>query len=311
MLALRQRLSYKQAKWALALMLLLSFLASAFQIVADWQDERIAIHNRIMATLHTVDNAATEAAYSLDANLAKQVLAGLIQADAFREVSIQDDLGNTLADISHPFKPSPFNWAADLLFSQFSDKFTLPLNYNGTMHVGQLTASIDIGAATTSFISRSLRLVVTALVAAIVFSVVILTLIYFQTSRPLTRFIEKLGLLSAHKRSEEELRFEEASRNDELGVLAQTFLALWHQQKHVESQLEKSESYFKAVLHQSSECMLLTNLSGRILDCNNEACRLLGYDQNTLFTMNIHDIDCHKIVPLEEWSKVQPDEVKW
>lgn len=310
MLALRKRLSYKQAKWALVLMLLLSVAMSSFQIFSDWREEKDSIHQRIMATFSAVKSATTEAAYTLNSSLAEQVLAGLIQSNVFREVILKDDLGNQLAYLHRPVTPTSFRWLSDFLFSGLTQNVVLPLSYNNRLTVGTVTGVVDVGAVTTSFISRSLRLMGTTLVMTLLFGIAMMTLFYLQTSRPLNRFIAKLALLSDKTPSNEVLQFDETSRNDELGVLARTFSALWHQQKHVESKLEKSESYFKAVLHQSSECMLLANLKGRILDCNSEACRLLGYDQDALLALHLQDIDPKYHLSSLELSQVRPEEVK-
>ncbi|REG81009.1 putative bifunctional diguanylate cyclase/phosphodiesterase [Marinomonas pollencensis] len=297
MLALRKRLSYKQAKWALGLMLLLSVVMSSFQIFSDWREEKASIHQRITAAFNAVESATTEAAYTLNSRLAEQILTGLIQSNVFREVTLKDDLDNQLAYLYRPAKASPFQWISEFLFSDLTKNLEFPLQYDNQLTVGTVIGVVDVGAVTSSFVSRSLRLMGTILVMTLLFGVAMMTLFYLQTSRPLNRFIAKLSLLSDNTLGNDTLKFEEASRNDELGVLARTFLALWHQQKYVENKLEKSEAYFKAVLHQSSECMLLANLKGRILDCNSEACYLLGYDQDALLTLNIQDIDPRHRLP--------------
>lgn len=310
MLALRKRLSYKQAKWALGLMLLLSIIMSSFQIIADWREEKDSIHHRIMATFNTVKSATTEAAYTLNSSLAERVLAGLIQSDVFREVTLKDELGNQLAYLYRPVKPSNFRWLSDYLFNGLTKRVVLPLNYDGRITVGSVTGVVDVGAVTASFISRSVRLVGITITMTLLFGISMMTLFYLLTSRPLNRFIKKLSQLSDKTLSSTTLQFEETSRDDELGVLARTFSALWHQQKYVESQLEKSESYFKAVLHQSSECMLLANLKGRILDCNSEASHLLRYDQEHLLTLNIQDIDPKHHLSSMELSLTGTEDVK-
>lgn len=310
MLKIRDRLYYKQAKWALGLMLVLSISISSFQIYSDWQEEKANIHSRIESSLNTVKSAATEAAYSLDANLAKQVVAGLIQSNVFREVSFRDDLGNELAHFYRPMTHPAFYWLTQYLFRGLVTQVSLPLIYHDALHVGVVKAYVDVKAVTASFLARSSRLVVTTLLACLLFGLAVLTLIYLQTSRPLTNFIAKLSLLNDTDYSKQQLNFPEAARNDELGVLSRTFSALWHQQKHVESELAKSESYFKAVLHQSSECLLLADLKGRILDCNHEACRLLGYAKNELLLLSIQDIDPRYCVEqLAQWIKAQQGDV--
>ena len=173
MLKIRDRLYYKQAKWALGLMLVLSISISSFQIYSDWQEEKANIQSRIESSLNTVKSAATEAAYSLDANLAKQVVAGLIQSNVFREVSFRDDLDNELAHFYRPVKPPAFHWLTQYLFSGLVTQFSLPLIYHDALHVGVVKAYVDVQAVTASFLARSSRLVVTTLLACLLFGLVV------------------------------------------------------------------------------------------------------------------------------------------
>lgn len=291
MLALRKRLSYKQAKWALVILLLLSLSMSAFQILIDWKEEQVIIENQIMSTLRIVESSASEAAYYLDDDLAKTVLTGLMRSNSFHKARLEDDLGYELASMYRSLAPLPLRWLSSNIFSGLPARFSLPLKRDDQLVVGTLVVSIDNAAATNGFIRRSIRLVTTSFISASLLSLAMFMLFYFQISRPLYRVIEQLNWLEKEEDEPAELKFKQTSREDELGILARTITALWHKRKKVESELAKSEEYFKAVLHQSSECMLLTNLKGQILDCNGETCRLLDYDAPTLLTLNIQDID--------------------
>ncbi|SHF38496.1 diguanylate cyclase/phosphodiesterase [Marinomonas polaris DSM 16579] len=303
MLVLRKRLYYKQAKWALVLLLLLSFLMSIFQILSDWKEEKETIKNQVMSILHIVEDAATEAAYTLDKDLAKKVLTGLMLSNSFYKAKIEDDLGNELASKYMPLSKLSLRWLSDDLFSDLQHTFTLPLISNDTYKAGLLTVSIDSVALTNGFLRRNIRLITTSLISAFLLGAAMLILFYVQISRPLYRLIDQLSWLEKDDNDPIQLKFKQTAREDELGILARTITALWHKRKKVEAELAKSEAYFKAVLHQSSECMLLTNLKGQILDCNSETCRLLAYDKPTLLTLTIQDIDPEQTPSLlREWT---------
>ena len=311
MLPLRKRLSYKQAKWALVLILLLSLLMSFFQILVDWQEEKATIQNQVMSTLHIVEEAATEAAYSLDEEFARKVVAGLMQSKHFYNVKIEDDLGYELANQYMPLAKLSWRWLSDDIFGDLQHSFTLPLMSGNNYQVGKLTVSIDSVALTNGFVRRNIRLITTSLLSAFFLGVAMFVLFYVQISRPLSRLIDQLSWLEKDDNDPLQVRFSQTSREDELGILARTITALWHKRKKVENELAKSEAYFKAVLHQSSECMLLTDLKGQILDCNNETCRLLGYDETTLLTLNIQDIDLEQTPDLlREWAETSSDDAK-
>lgn len=303
MLALHKRLSYKQAKWALVLLIAMGILGSSFQIYTDWHEEKENITGRIIGTLETVENAATESAYTLDANLAKQVVAGLVRTNVFIEIVLTDDLNNQMAYYSRPASSNAFSWVSHYLAIDLKQTYTLELK-RGKLKVGELIASIDNGAVTENFIRRNLRLITTAILATLVLSTAFLTLIYLQTSRPLSRFIQQLESVGRSKFSDGDVHFTEIKRDDELGVLARTFTTLWHQRQTVEAELEKREAYFRAVMQQSRECMLLTSQTGQILDYNDAAIHLLGYRESSIKSMNLKNID-HKFNQevLIDWSQ--------
>ncbi|CUB05108.1 putative bifunctional diguanylate cyclase/phosphodiesterase [Marinomonas fungiae] len=303
MLALRKRLSYKQTKWALLLLLIMSVSVSMFHIYSDWQEEKSNLNERVIGTLEIVQTAATEAAYTLDNNLANKVLIGLTRSNIFYRMRLCDDLDREMAQYQRPPVEKPFGWISNYLSKDLPKKYILDLSYDSTL-VGHLKAEIDYAVVTENFIRRSIRLVSSTLFAILIVGAAILTLIYIQTSRPISQFIERLSQLAKSQSTQGGVYFPESSRDDELGVLAKTFTALWHQRQKVQTELEKREAYFRAVVHQSRECMLLTTPNGQILDCNKAALQLLGYSEQDLLSMNLQAID-HEFNKTEllEWAR--------
>jgi diguanylate cyclase (GGDEF)-like protein/PAS domain S-box-containing protein len=312
MLALRKRLSYRQAKWALLLLFILSLTISAFQVFTDWEEEKANIQSNVMSTLYIIENSVTEAAYLLDEDFAKKVLLGLMRSNDFHKTELRDDLGKVLASTYRPLVPLSFRWVSEKIFRGLPLQFSLPLVHNERLSpVGTLTVEIDSGVVKNSFIQRNVRLILTSLMSALLLGVTIFMLFYFQISRPLSRLIERLSLLDNDENDPVQLQFKQTAREDELGILARTITALWHKRRKVETKLAKSEAYFKAVLHQSSESMLLTDLNGKILDSNDQTCRLLGYDTETLLTLNIQEIDPEQTPSLlKQWSDASIQKAK-
>ncbi len=312
MLALRKRLSYRQAKWALLLLFILSLTISAFQVFTDWEEEKANIQSNVMSTLYIIENSVTEAAYLLDEDFAKKVLLGLMRSNDFHKTELRDDLGKVLASTYRPLVPLSFHWVSEKIFRGLPLQFSLPLVHNERLSpVGTLTVEIDSGVVKNSFIQRNVRLILTSLMSALLLGVTIFMLFYFQISRPLSRLIERLSLLDNDENDPVQLKFKQTAREDELGILARTITALWHKRRKVETKLAKSEAYFKAVLHQSSESMLLTDLNGKILDSNDQTCRLLGYDTEALLTLNIQEIDPEQTPSLlKQWSDASIQKAK-
>lgn len=178
MLALRKRLSYKQAKWALLLLLLLSLLMSVFQIVADWHEEKQTIQKQVLSTLQIVKDSATEAAYSLDEDLAKKVLTGLMKSNNFHTARLDDDLGNELASAFQPLPAVFLRGLSSQLFSDLPSNFTLSLYRDAYFQVGMLTVTIDRVALANGFLRRNVRLLLTSLFSALLLGAAMLMLFY-------------------------------------------------------------------------------------------------------------------------------------
>ena len=311
MLTLRKRLSYKQAKWALVLLFILSILLSGYQVYSDWQAEKHNIANQVRATLDVIEYPIVEAANALDEEQTKQLLTGLIRSAYFHEAKVVDDYGIEIASAYHPTEKLPFHWLINSVFTGLEHTYHLPLYHDPAIWVGTLTVQLDADKVVGRFIDRNLQLVATVLSAIVILGAGLLTLFYFLSSRPLNRLIAQLSYLEDEVNDPEQVRFAHTSREDELGILSRNITALWHKRKRVEGQLAKSEAYFKAVLHQSSECMLLADLQGQILDCNSETCRLLGYDAEALKQLTIDQVDAEQTPQwLTKWATESPDAAK-
>ena len=61
--------------------------------------------------------------------------------------------------------------------------------------------------------------------------------------------------------------------------------------KQVEFALRESEEKYRALVMQSTDCMILHDLDGVILDINEHSCRTYGYTRDELLRMKVSDLD--------------------
>ena len=91
------------------------------------------------------------------------------------------------------------------------------------------------------------------------------------------------------------------------------------ERKKAEEALRKSERRFRAIFEQCSDALLVHDDTGRMVDCNPEACRSLGYSREELLSLSVEDFGL-KLVSDEEgldrggmlWQRVmaaEPGEV--
>ena len=70
---------------------------------------------------------------------------------------------------------------------------------------------------------------------------------------------------------------------------------------HTEEALKESEQRFRSVFDNASDAMIICDLGGRILDVNEQACRLYGRTKDHLLGCDLaKDIDVHSAAPLTE-----------
>lgn len=62
------------------------------------------------------------------------------------------------------------------------------------------------------------------------------------------------------------------------------------ERKRAEERLRESEQRFRQLFEQSVDTLIVHDEEGRILDCNSEACRTLGYTREELLSLRVHDI---------------------
>jgi len=63
------------------------------------------------------------------------------------------------------------------------------------------------------------------------------------------------------------------------------------EQKNTIKQLEKQEDHFRSLFEQSNDAVFVYDFDGKMIDVNQEACKMLGYDKKTL--MGIKFLDLH------------------
>ena len=96
---------------------------------------------------------------------------------------------------------------------------------------------------------------------------------------------------------------------DEQGNLAGTSGTLNDitERKHAESKLQESEQRFRQLFEQSVDAIYVHDEEGRFVDCNEQACSLLGYTREELLSMSVADISCN-VLTEEERARREEEE---
>jgi len=73
--------------------------------------------------------------------------------------------------------------------------------------------------------------------------------------------------------------------------------------KQVEETIKGNERRFRQLFNQSVDALLVHDSSGRIVDCNEEACRSLGYTREEMLSFSVKDFATNLVSNEEKWKK--------
>ncbi|WP_435605335.1 ATP-binding protein [Pseudomonas knackmussii] len=221
-IALTHRLSFKQASLTVLVAFLLGTLLSLIQVGVDYASQDASINREVRALLDVSHNPAARIAYNIDAELAQELVVGLLRSPAVIRAEIIDSANVALASASRPPAESRLRGLSDFLFGQMR-AFEEPLNieHSPSESLGVLRLEIDTFVFGNDFLRRAGMTLLSGFVRSLLLSLILLVLFYALLTKPLVSLID---VLSRHDpRSPKRLRLPCPSghERDEIGVLVE------------------------------------------------------------------------------------------
>ncbi|AMW34224.1 response regulator [Haematospirillum jordaniae] len=300
----RDRLTLRQLRYTLAIALLLGLVLSAVQVARDYAQHN---HNTNLSALRALDAfhyAGVQAAYTLDTDLANDVVRGLVADGPIVSARIISDLGDRLAAIE--VAPDEESALYELLFDKPNvvRRDLTKVQPGGRIEsIGVLEAEISPRRTAGPFLERAVLNLVSVLVQTVALAA-LLSLVYLHTTtRPLTQIVARLHEPEENAAFLRELPIPRGHENDEIGFLVLSFNRLLRsaeaelqarrlaeenlrksndalelrveertshlnqeimERRSVEEALRQSEERFKDLTEVSSDWFWETGLDGRI-----------------------------------------------
>lgn len=214
------RLSYKQARLTVVVGFILGTLLSITQIWLDYASVHEAINRQMRALLDISHNPASRIAYNIDADLAHELVQGLLQSESIVGARLSDNEGVVLASVDRPRDPSPYRWLSECLFGanlQFDEPLFLsfmPDEKLGTLHI-----DVDTLAIGTRFVERAEITLLNGFLRSLILTGLLLLLFYTMLTKPLIKVIEALSSNDPHLPRPARLDYPPGHEHDEIGVL--------------------------------------------------------------------------------------------
>jgi len=275
-IALTQRLSFKQAGLTVLVAFILGTALSLIQVGIDYASEDASINREIRALMEISHNPAARIAYNIDAELAQELVLGLLRSPAVISAQIIDNNQLTLASVSRPAMQSRYRVLSDFIFGQRRHFETaLFVSHSPNEALGLLSLEVDTFAFGSHFLRRSLLTLLTGFARSLLLSLILLVLFYFMLTKPLTGFIRALSERDLRSPSHAKLPYPPSHERDEIGVLVDvtnrqlaSIASEIEQRQHAEARLTRYLAELEDMVSARTEQLEAAN--SRLLDSNRE-----------------------------------------
>lgn len=193
-ISLTHRLSFKQASLTVLVAFILGMLLSLIQIGVDYASEDASIDREIHSLLEISHNPAARISYNIDAELAQELVLGLLRSPAVMRAEIIDNSGLVLASVDRPAAQSDYRFLSDALFGerrQFEDP--LFVDHAPNEALGVLRLEVDTFAFGSDFLRRALLTLLTGFARSLLLSLILLVLFYAMLTKPVVEIIRALS----------------------------------------------------------------------------------------------------------------------
>ncbi len=220
-ISLTQRLSFKQVRLTVLVAFVLGTFLSLVQVAADYASADGAINREVRALLAVSHDPAARIAYNLDAELAQEMVRGLLRSPAVIRADITDNSSGLLAVATRPASDSRIRFVSDVLFGARRE-FEEPLFVTHLPNIeiqGSLRLEIDTFVYGSHFLHRSMLTLGTGFVRSLLLSMILLVLFYSMLTQPLVRLIHEISRRDPRSPDTQPVPCPAGHQHDEIGQL--------------------------------------------------------------------------------------------
>jgi diguanylate cyclase (GGDEF)-like protein len=215
----RHSLSIKFLRLVLLWALLVGLVLGFGQILYDLEKERSLIDSTAKQILAMSRDPATQAVYSLDREMALQVVEGLFAHEAVRFASIGHPDETALASRERPLIDYAYRPLTDWLFGT-DQRYSIELYgrepYNE--YYGDLRLILDSAPYGQDFINRSLIILVSGMLRALAMGLILFLVYHVLLTRPLARIIGHIADINPDQPGKMHIPMLPGQEKNELGI---------------------------------------------------------------------------------------------
>ncbi|MDC0663853.1 putative bifunctional diguanylate cyclase/phosphodiesterase [Marinobacter sp. SS21] len=216
---IEHRLGYRILRWVLSIALVSGIVLSASQIVIDAKRVSTDLDRQAYQTMALVRDAATQAVFSIDEELAQQVVDGLFEQQTVRLARITHPDGQPLGERTRPLQQAPYRPLTDTIFlAERSYRIELSRHQSQPTVYGYLEMHYDTGPTAESWLERATLTFGSGLARAMILALVLFMVYHLLLTKPLLKIIASLAQVDPDHPDTRLITTVKGHTRDELGL---------------------------------------------------------------------------------------------
>jgi len=303
--SVRHQLSAKQVKATVIAALVLGFVSSLFQLVLDIRNEVSQREATVTQVMDMLNDAASQAAYALDEQLAARVVSGLLLYQPIWRAEIYDNYGRRMAIQERGHSVTPPSGLATLLPST-DEVLTRPLfGPRDQDLVGEMRVSVDGTLLARSIIGKTWVVILTGFVRNFILALILAVLFYFTLTRPLLNLVAQIEKADPRRPEETRITVPKSHADDEFGLLADRVNEILHTGGEYLAEVERSRELLRTVLDATPAPISVKDTEGRYVLINRQVAETFALPAEQVVGRRIDDLPLDGIAPEDRQDFVQ------
>ncbi len=213
------RLGYRIFGRILAIALVSGVVISSVQVILDARRVSQDLDSQAEQTIAMVEDAATQAVFSIDAELAEQVVDGLFALEPVHMAAIMHPDGEPLGNQIRPIQQAPFRSLTDLIF-EAERTYRIPLFREDTSDTiyGYLEVHYDTVPAARTWLNRATVTFVSSVATALILGLILYFVFHLLLTRPLLRIVHSVKEVDPDHPDDRLVTIPAGHDRDELGL---------------------------------------------------------------------------------------------
>ncbi|MGB1951880.1 MAG: putative bifunctional diguanylate cyclase/phosphodiesterase [Marinobacter sp.] len=213
------RLSYRVLRWVLGVALVTGVVISAIQVALDAGRVSRALDEQALQTIALVRDAATQSVFSIDNELAQQVVDGLFAQEAIHMARITHPDGEPLGEGARPLQMSAFRPITDPIFAP-ERQYREALSRHGSPGTvyGHLDIHYDTAHAARTWLERASVTFASGIAIAVILGMALFIVFHLLLTRPLLRIVQSVKQVDPEQPDDRLVALPPGHQTDELGL---------------------------------------------------------------------------------------------